>query len=546
MKYIKEVKFSLIENKNQVYKLSFNKGVNVIIGPKGGGKSTLLNVIHAIHNGMQPEKRYRDTIKEFGFEIENITYSDGESKTFRNLNKYNKEFCFDLVKQDDNLKTKLDENKEIENDIENFIEEILFDKINCLAKLFQKYFYTFVKIKSIQNYRINWNLLSTSLLTDKFLTIELNELLKHNDDSNLNEQLKINRNLLVINKVYSDYIQYNIVDNELINAKKNLYIKIIEELKKIYEFHEKELRNIASKKAVGKSLNWIHKKFNDDLKNSEDIIKKSKAEQNRIKGFFQECSTELATNVAYFNFLTSGEINLVLKGSQLSEYEIELFIDKKLKLKNAVNEQNDSFSSLVFDKVLYTPSDKKTFWINWIKKSYFSNNNALKKNVNLDDLFNIIKDILVNECKTHIELRAEGKDYKKMSLGTKTSFGLKQKIKRFDSNIIFLDQPEDNLDNYTIYNDILKLLSGNKSNQKIEQIFLITHNGNLGALTNPATITTCKLTPNDFENSYIQNQTLNTKIQIDENILDSPVLHYLEGGQESLVEREKILINKKG
>ena len=131
MKYIKEVKFSLIENKNQVYKLSFNKGVNVIIGPKGGGKSTLLNVIHAIHNGMQPEKRYRDTIKEFGFEIENITYSDGESKTFRNLNKYNKEFCFDLVKQDDNLKTKLDENKEIENDIEKFIEEILFDKINC-------------------------------------------------------------------------------------------------------------------------------------------------------------------------------------------------------------------------------------------------------------------------------------------------------------------------------------------------------------------------------------------------------------------------------
>ena len=83
----------------------------------------------------------------------------------------------------------------------------------------------------------------------------MNELLKHSDDSNLNEQLKINRNLLVINKVYSDYIQHNIVDNELVNVKKNLYIKIIEELKKIYEFHEKELRNIASKKAVGKSLN---------------------------------------------------------------------------------------------------------------------------------------------------------------------------------------------------------------------------------------------------------------------------------------------------
>lgn len=91
-----------------------------------------------------------------------------------------------------------------------------------------------------------------------------------------------------------------------------------------------------------------------------------------------------------------------------------------------------------------------------------------------------------------------------MSLCSRTSYGLNQKIKNFNSPIIFLDQPEDNLDNYTIYNDLLSLINDNK----IDQIFLVTHNSNLGALSKPKTITTCNLTKNNFEKSYFQNNSL--------------------------------------
>lgn len=120
-----------------------------------------------------------------------------------------------------------------------------------------------------------------------------------------------------------------------------------------------------------------------------------------------------------------------------------------------------------------------------------------------------------------------------MSLGTRTSYGIKQKINKFKEPILFLDQPEDNLDNYTIFNELIKVFNHNK------QFFMVTHNSNFGTLTDPKTITTCSLNKNESYKSYIQETNILEEIFIpsEQNIKDSPVRHYLEGGNDSLYKR---------
>jgi ABC-type lipoprotein export system ATPase subunit len=48
MNYIKKLSI-LNESTNQYINLQFKEGTNIIIGPKGGGKSTLLSLIYALH-----------------------------------------------------------------------------------------------------------------------------------------------------------------------------------------------------------------------------------------------------------------------------------------------------------------------------------------------------------------------------------------------------------------------------------------------------------------------------------------------------------------
>ncbi len=68
---------------------------------------------------------------------------------------------------------------------------------------------------------------------------------------------------------------------------------------------------------------------------------------------------------------------------------------------------------------------------------------------------------------------------------------------------------------------------------------MVTHNSNFGTLTNPQTITTCSLNRIESYKSYIQETNILQEIDIpsEQNIKDSPVRHYIEGGNDSLFKR---------
>jgi energy-coupling factor transporter ATP-binding protein EcfA2 len=75
---------SSLKKKTQVIK--FTKGVNIIIGPKGGGKSTLFNLLAGVENGIIPNSVIT-TLKDRQMVIDKIVYYSGEERLINSFKK---------------------------------------------------------------------------------------------------------------------------------------------------------------------------------------------------------------------------------------------------------------------------------------------------------------------------------------------------------------------------------------------------------------------------------------------------------------------------
>jgi ABC-type taurine transport system ATPase subunit len=122
----------------------------------------------------------------------------------------------------------------------------------------------------------------------------------------------------------------------------------------------------------------------------------------------------------------------------------------------------------------------------------------------------------------------DGKIYKNLSAGQKSIFGIEYKFRNAEKKTMFLDQPEDNLDNNTIATKILKLIKTNH-----QQYFIVTHNANIGILTNPTKVIVADIDNKNFNDKY--------KIQDPKNIKNNPKAFYLEGGYSYLESRFNII-----
>ncbi|MEG0879573.1 MAG: hypothetical protein RSE95_02805, partial [Malacoplasma sp.] len=108
------------------------------------------------------------------------------------------------------------------------------------------------------------------------------------------------------------------------------------------------------------------------------------------------------------------------------------------------------------------------------------------------------------------------------------------KFERSQKNDLFLDQPEDNLDNHTIAENILDLIKSKKDSQTI----IVTHNANIGIITQPETIIIADLHSKNA-NPY------SSECLIKGDSKDSSSVYYLEGGVSYLEKRFKIILGEK-
>lgn len=121
-----------------------------------------------------------------------------------------------------------------------------------------------------------------------------------------------------------------------------------------------------------------------------------------------------------------------------------------------------------------------------------------------------------------------GKELKHHSLGQRASALILFVLSQRENDLIIIDQPEDDLDNQTIYEDVIKLIRALKPTT---QFIFATHNANFPVLGDAEQIISC---------GYSDDAITLTSGSIDSPKLQQEVVDIMEGGEEAFAQRKRI------
>ena len=125
-------------------------------------------------------------------------------------------------------------------------------------------------------------------------------------------------------------------------------------------------------------------------------------------------------------------------------------------------------------------------------------------------------------------IKYHGKQLKNHSLGQRASALILFVLSQRENDVIIIDQPEDDLDNQTIYEDVIKLVR--KLKPKTQFIFA-THNPNIPVLGDAEQIIACE---------YTEDSIQPTVGSIDAPALQEAIVSIMEGGSEAFQRRKEI------
>lgn len=117
---------------------------------------------------------------------------------------------------------------------------------------------------------------------------------------------------------------------------------------------------------------------------------------------------------------------------------------------------------------------------------------------------------------------------KEHSLGQRASALIIFLLTLKESDLIIIDQPEDDLDNQTIYDDVIKVLKKLKNSS---QFIFATHNPNIPVLGDCEQVISCK---------YDSNGIQTILGSVDKEIIKNEIVNIMEGGKEAFNKRKKI------
>lgn len=125
-------------------------------------------------------------------------------------------------------------------------------------------------------------------------------------------------------------------------------------------------------------------------------------------------------------------------------------------------------------------------------------------------------------------IRYRGKELKHHSLGQRASALLLYVLSQRQNDVIVIDQPEDDLDNQTIYDDVIKLLREMKPHA---QFIFATHNANFPVLGDAEQVHACQ---------YQDEKVIVQSGSIDARPVQDAIISIMEGGQEAFNRRKEV------
>ena len=136
--------------------------------------------------------------------------------------------------------------------------------------------------------------------------------------------------------------------------------------------------------------------------------------------------------------------------------------------------------------------------------------------------------LLTYQVPNSFTITYRGKELQHHSLGQRASALILFVLSQRENDVIIIDQPEDDLDNQTIYEDVIKLVREMKP--KVQFIFA-THNPNIPVLGDADQIHACT-----FADDAISVQSGG----IDDPAQQKTIVEIMEGGREAFNRRKEI------
>lgn len=587
---IQKITFDQTGDGKNIQEIPMNPNLNAIIGGRSNGKSTLTNSIaKKLGNNNYIDKSENNSNKMFTFnslDNFNIVWQDGqENKGLENIRD------IEFLPQD--YMIKIAENDEVRNSL---IEKIIRDdEIN--NEMIREFELETQKIyKRIAGLYQEWKSLKQELSKlsppegDKqgiLAEIEkLNGLIsnqnKHSDFSEVKnnqyqEKLKILNCIRDNIKIIEfDIAQLNeIKDNKItiIFDKPKLSDNIDSEIMMCLESYEQQINEDWQIK-LNEIISNQHQSLDTEIKRvkeieSDPIYKeglKNIQDNSKLKILNEQCKFE-TEKLEQFKMYDKKYEELCdkLKGKELeiinnySEHKIlRDDITKNFKIKANEVEIEISFVPIPLETVINYLNGRSTVNNDFVMKFDKNSDEVIKTIFNNHNLtFNkgkseedLIKDIIETSWhKRNFILKYDGDNFEQMSQGKK-AFVILTLLLEFskDKKPVIIDQPEDSLDNRSIYVDLTKYL---KNKKKERQIILVTHNPNIvvGADAENVIVANqhAENSPNNnsLQFKYI-NGALETSFTNPKSIdflarqgIREHVIEILEGGDEAFRKREE-------
>ena len=139
------------------------------------------------------------------------------------------------------------------------------------------------------------------------------------------------------------------------------------------------------------------------------------------------------------------------------------------------------------------------------------------------------KEMLGDDTPNVISISYHGKPLSKHSLGQRASALILFILTQHDSDVIVVDQPEDDLDNQVIYEELIQTIKKEKSDM---QFIFATHNANIPVLGDAERVVTTE---------YHEDGSIGIKCRtIDSAETHRDIVNIMEGGEEAFKKRNQI------
>ena len=416
-----------------------------------------------------------------------------------------------------NKNSKLKEIKELEDKENNYLKEEKGLKGKLLQN--QRLINELLELKNwIKNIKQNfeYEIEEKKYLAEKF-SLNLNEILKieinlssidkklkglNNEKTKINEKIERLKSNINKIKIEKDSLSKSLIEEE------KIYQKTLDEIREI----EIKISNLIGNENEYKTLKWIekeirfienelNKKINDlKIKRLEitleiyDLLKKlidiyddlKKHVDDKLKGYIDK--------LRFLNYNLEIDAKLELQNKEKFIEEIINYIDKRSlgyfrpvnseEYKDTYDKLNELISEVDFNK----KEDIKKFLINFINKLEDGNlpikqvkgKNLNEKKENLLNLYNLI--FAVNKyIKPFYMLKLGDKPLEVLSPGEKGAILLIFYLMLDKDNTpLVIDQPEENLDNESIFKILVDFIKEVKNRR---QLILVTHNPNLAVVS---------------------------------------------------------------